>query len=183
VFQEALAQIDILAVNRQEAETLVPGLVARFGEGGRALPLERGEKPPRLLVRGLVGGGHEMALAAFFDALRQMGPRFVLVTDGRHGAFLGTREAIHFCPVRETTLAGTAGAGDAFNSTFTAYIAFGSKPEDALRAAAVNAASVVGHVDTQTGLLSRDAIAKALAATGDELPVRSWSLKAVAPQA
>ena len=182
VFQDALAQIDILAVNRTEAETLVPGLVARFGEGGRTLPLEPGEKPPRLLTRGLAGGGHEMSLAAFFDALRQMGPRFTLVTDGRHGAYLGTRDAIHFCPVRETQVAGTAGAGDAFSAAFTAHIALGSKPEEALRAGAINAASVVGHVDTQTGLLSREAIAKALAATGEELPVRSWPLRAVAPQ-
>jgi ribokinase len=175
VFQEALAEIDILAVNRMEADVLVPGLVARFGEGGRALPLEPGEKPPRLLARGLTGGGgHEMSLAGFFDALGQMGPRYVLVTDGRHGAFLGTGAAIYFCPVRETKVAGTAGAGDAFNATFTAHIALGCKPEDALRAAAVNAASVVGHVDTQTGLLSREAIAGALATMGEGLPVRIW---------
>ena len=87
-----------------------------------------------------------------------MGPRYVIVTDGRHGAFLGTRDAIHFCPVVEAKVTGTAGAGDAFNATFTAYIALGLKPEDAMRAAAINAASVVGHVDTQTGLLSQEAI-------------------------
>jgi ribokinase len=175
VFHEALARIDILAVNRTEADVLVPGLVARFGEGGRALPLEPGETPPRLLARGLTGGGHEMSLAAFLAALCQMGPRFVLITDGRHGAFLGTRDAIYFCPIRETKVAGTAGAGDAFNATFTAHIAIGWKPEDALRAAAVNAASVVGHVDTQTGLLSRAEIARALAAIAEGLPVRTWS--------
>jgi ribokinase len=175
VFQETLAQIDILAVNRVEAEVLVPGLVARFGEGGGTLPLEPGETPPRLLARGFIGGGHEMSLAAFFTALCQMGPRFVLVTDGRHGAFLGTRDAIRFCPVLETKVAGTAGAGDAFNATFTAHIALGCKPEVALRAAAINAASVVGHVDTQTGLLSREKIAAALAATNADLRVRTWS--------
>ena len=152
---------------------LVPGLVARFGEAGRRLPLEPGEKPPRLL-RGAFGGGHDMSLPAFFAAMRQTGPPFVLVTDGRHGAFLGTREAIHFCPVRETKVAGTAGAGDAFNATFAAYIALGSKPEDALRAAAINAASVVGHVDTQTGLLSREDIDRQLAATGAEWRTRTW---------
>ena len=41
--------------------------------GWRALPLEPGETPPRLLARGLIGGGHEMSLAAFLAALRQMG--------------------------------------------------------------------------------------------------------------
>jgi ribokinase len=175
-FQEALAQIDILALNRMEADVLVPGLVARFGEGGRALPLDPGEAPPRLLARGLAGGGHEMSLAAFLAALGRSGPRFVLVTDGRDGAFLGTRDAIHFCPVLETRVAGTAGAGDAFNATFTAHIALGFGPEDALRAAAVNAASVVGHVDTQTGLLSGEEIARAIAvAACDKLSVRTWT--------
>src|SRR5262249_41203051 len=81
-FQEALSRIDILAVNRSEADVLVPGLVARFGEGGQALPLNSGEKPPRLLARGFSGGGHEMTLQAFFAAVCQLGPRFVIVTDG-----------------------------------------------------------------------------------------------------
>lgn len=174
-FQEALTRIDILAVNRSEADVLVPSLVARFGEGGAALPLAPGETPPRLLARGFSGGGHDMSLQAYFAALRQMGPRFVIVTDGRHGAFLGTSDAIYFCPVVEAKVAGTAGAGDAFNATFTAQIALGCTPEDALRAAAVNAASVVCHIDTQTGLLSRDAIGAKVAAMRDKLPVRRWS--------
>jgi ribokinase len=174
-FQEALARIDILAVNRSEAEVLVPGLVARFGEGGGTLPLEPGETPPRLLARGFVGGGHEMSLPAFFRALRQLGPRFVIVTDGRHGAFLGTEKSIHFCPVLETKVAGTAGAGDAFNATFTAHIALGCAPEEALRSAAFNAASVVGYVDTQSGLRSREEIARGVAGLQKELAVRTWS--------
>jgi len=174
-FQEALARIDILGVNRSEADALVPGLAARFGEGGRALPLEPGEKPPRLLARGFAGGGHEMTLQAFFAAVRRLGPRYVIVTDGRHGAFLGTENAIYFCPVLATKVIGTAGAGDAFHATFTAHIALGRGPEDALRAAAINSASVVGHVDTQTGLLPEKEIAKAMAAPGKEPAVRTWS--------
>jgi ribokinase len=174
-FQEALAKIDILAVNRSEADVLVPGLVARFGEGGRSLPLAPGETPPRLAARGLVGGGHEMTLAAFFDALGQIGPRFVVVTDGRNGAFLGTPEAIYFCPaVLGTDVIGTAGAGDAFNATFTAYIALGRNPEEALRAAAVNAAAVVRHADTQTGLLTPERIAAEITTVSEQLPVRTW---------
>jgi len=166
-FRDELAHIDILAINRSEADVLVPGLVARFGEGGRSLPLEPGEAPPRLVARGFAGGGHEMCRA---------GPRFVVVTDGRNGAFLGTREAIHFCPaVLEPNVMGTAGAGDAFNATFTASIALGRKPDDALRAAVVNSASVVRHADTQSGLLSHEQLAVAVAAHAEQLPVRTWS--------
>jgi ribokinase len=174
-FLDALAQIDILGLNRSEADVLVPTLVARFGEGGPALPLQPGEVPPRLAARGFTGGGHEMSLTAFFAALRRLGPRHVIVTDGRHGAFLGTGDAIVYCPVLETRVAGTAGAGDAFNATFTAYVAMGSPAVEALRAAAINSASVVGHVDTQTGLLAREAIDRRLAEARAELEVRIWS--------
>jgi len=174
-FQEALRHIDILAINRSEAEVLVPGLVARFGEGGPALQLEPGEIPPRLAARGFVGGGHEMSLVAFFDALRELGPRYVVVTDGRHGAFLATPQGLMFCPVADAKVLGTAGAGDAFNSTFTAFIGLGRPPQEALQAAAINAASVIGHVDTQTGLLKHEEMDRRLPSAAASLPVRVWS--------
>jgi hypothetical protein len=47
-----------------------------------------------------------------------------------------------YCPALEANVAGTAGAGDAFAAAFAAYIALGKSSEAALRAAAVNAASV-----------------------------------------
>ena len=114
-----------------------------------------------------------MSVVAFFAALRELGPRYVVVTDGRHGAFLGAPEGILFCPVLETQVAGTAGAGDAFNSTFAAFIGLGRSPQEALQAAAINAASVVAHVDTQTGLLKREGIDRRLATA--PLTVRTWS--------
>ena len=174
-FHDTLAHIDILAINRGEADALVPGLVGRFGELGAKLPAEAGEQLPRLAVRGFSGGGHDMSLAGFFLAMRRLGPRYVVVTDGRHGAFLGTHEAILHCPVLETRVAGTAGAGDAFNATFTACVALGRPAQEALQAAAVNAASVVSHIDTQTGLLGLAEIDKRIAAKSAELKVRIWS--------
>lgn len=172
---DGLGQIDILAVNRSEADVLVPGLVARHGERGGTLALNPGEQPPRLAQRGFASGGYEMTMTAFFAGLNKLGARFVVVTDGRHGAFVGTREELMYCPVLETTVWGTAGAGDAFNATFTAYIALGSAPKVALMAAAINAASVVGHVDTQTGLLSKDEVDRRIDKMGDALRVRIWS--------
>jgi ribokinase len=175
-FQECLAQIDILTINRAEADVLVPRLVARFGEGGPTLALAPGEEPPRLAARGLAGGGFEMGLAAFFGALHQVGAQTVVLTDGLGGAFVGGKDAILFCPALKSTVAGTAGAGDAFAATFAAFVALGRPPEEALRAASINAASVVGHVDTQTGLLRRAAIEARLAETAERLPVRRWAV-------
>lgn len=174
-FQETLKQIDILAVNRSEADALVPALVKRFGEGAKGITPKPGETLPRLAARGFVGGGLEMGVVDFFAGLRKLGPRYVVVTDGRDGAFLGAPDAILYCPVLETKVAGTAGAGDAFNATFTAFVAMGRGAEEALRAAAINSASVVGHIDTQSGLLSLAEIDRRLAATKATLEVRRWS--------
>src|SRR5262249_36839076 len=119
-FQDTLRHIDILALNCLEADALVPGLVTRIGETARGLAAKPGEVLPGLAMRGFMGGGHEWALVAFFAGLNNLGPRYVVVTDGRDGAFLGAADAILFCGVPETKVAGPGGAGDAFNATLTA---------------------------------------------------------------
>jgi ribokinase len=174
-FLDSLAKIDILAINRSEADALVPSLVARFGEGGPALALEAGEQPPPLLARGLVGGGYEMSLPAFLHALRSLGTRYVMLTDGHGGAFVCADGGVNYCPAAEATVASTAGAGDAMASTFAALVALGRPSDIALRAATFNAASVVGFIDTQSGLLRRDALDGRLAARS-ELRLRKWKL-------
>lgn len=174
-FLDSLARVDVLAINRSEADALVPGLVGRFGDSGPVLELEPGEHAPALFARGLVGGGFRMSLAAFVRALQHLGTRHVVLTDSRCGAFVHTDGELLFCPARETAVAGTAGAGDAFSATFAAYVALGRPSKDALRAATLNAASVVSYIDTQTGLLHRKALDSDLAKhTGVNL--RRWRL-------
>jgi len=174
-FHDSLPRVDILAINRPEADALVTGLVSRFGEGGPTLALEPGERPPELLARGLAGGGFEMSLPAFFGALHKLGTKCIVLTDSRSGAFVGSDGEILFCPALDAEVQGTAGAGDAFAATFAAFLALGQASELALKAATVNAASVVAHVDTQTGLMPRKAIEKHLSAKR-ALALRKWSL-------
>ncbi len=174
-FEKCLPDVDLLAINRPEADVMVAGLVAKFGEGGQTLVLKSGEQPPALVARGLVGGGFEMSLPAFLGALRKLGAKCVLLTDSRSGAFACVDDEILFCPALETEVAGTAGAGDAFAATFAAFLALGRTGGEALRAATINAASVVTHVDTQTGLMRRDAVeARLLDAAAPAL--RRWPL-------
>jgi ribokinase len=178
-FEDCLSKIDILSINRSEAEVMLPSLIARFGEGG---PKIEGSNLPRLAERGLNGGGFRMTLRAFMAAVGSLGPDYVLLTDGLDGAYVGTSEGLLFCPALEVHVAGTAGAGDAFTSTFATFIALGSKPEHALHAATVNAASVVSYVDTQTGLLPRAEVEKRLAARASEMPVQRWEFAALKPR-
>ncbi len=172
-FQECLAKIDILSINRAEAEVMLPSLVARFGEGGGPLG---GDGAPRLARRGLTGGGFHMGLARFMGAVLELGPRVLLLTDGGHGAYAASAGAIVHCAPHLVEVAGTAGAGDAFVSTFAGMTVGGETLDTALRAASLNAASVVGHVDTQTGLLRRDEIATRLKSVGETLAVTRWAL-------
>lgn len=177
VFMDCLPHIDILSINRTEADVLVPSLTARAGEGGPALALAEGEEPPALEARGLTSGGFQMSLTAFLRAIGDLGPAHVLLTDGARGAFLKHKNEILHCPaLLMENVASTVGAGDAFSATFAAFIALGRPPEEALRAGTVNAASVVGHVDTQSGLLTRTAMDQRLAVEAGQLEVRRYAL-------
>lgn len=172
-FEAALGDIDILSINRSEAEVLLPLLVARFGEGGPALA---GGALPALAERGLMGGGFHMSLRAFMKAVGSLGPRYLLVTDGVGGTFAATGDELLHCPALKVEVAGTAGAGDAFTSTFASAIATKSSADEALRAATVNAASVVGYIDTQTGLLRQAELKARAAALQDSMPIQRWKI-------
>ena len=101
--------VDILILNQIEADVLVPSLIARWGEGGPALTLSPGEQVPPLAARGLAGGGFEMSIVSYLRALTQAGPKYVIVTDGARGAFVGSHDEILFSPALETKIVGTAG--------------------------------------------------------------------------
>ena len=155
-FLEALHAVDLISINRVEAEALVPAMAARDESNETALP----DDPPPLLKRGLSFGGFDMGLIRFMRALQQIGPKWVSVTDGMDGAYLAGPDSVFWQPPIEAKVAGTAGAGDAFCSTLTAALVEGLSPETALQQASVNAASVVSHVDTSTGLLTLDQISE-----------------------
>ncbi|MEM6487511.1 MAG: carbohydrate kinase family protein [Pseudomonadota bacterium] len=161
-FLEAAAALDVLSINRVEAEALVPAMAAAEGEGPDPLPASGA---PPLLSRGLSGGGFQIGLLRFLAALRARGPRWVCITDGTEGAWLAGPDATLWHPSLPATVAGTAGAGDAYTSTLTAALVEGLSPTDAMLQASLNSGSVVGAVDTTSGLLSRPALeARAAAA-------------------
>ncbi|MEM7499174.1 MAG: carbohydrate kinase family protein [Pseudomonadota bacterium] len=167
-FLAALVDVDLLSVNRVEAEALVPAMAARVGEGPDG---KQGDGVPPLLRRGLVAGGFAIGLLRFLTALRACGPSYVLLTDGTEGAWLAGPEGVVWRASLPAEVAGTAGAGDAFTSTLGAALAEGLAPAEAMLEAAANAASVVSAVDTTTGLLTRDALAKRIAALAPEPPL------------
>lgn len=117
-----------------------------------------------------------MPLADFFASLQKVGPGWGVVTDGRNGAYVGAPSGILHCPAPAVTVAGTAGAGDASNGTFAACIAESVSASDAIVAAATNAASVIGHLDTQTGLLRRHELESRAATLRQSVKISHWKI-------
>jgi len=98
----------------------------------------------------------------------------VLVSDGKSGAYVGSPKGVVYCPAMTVKVAGTAGAGDAFASTFAAMIAEGTEPDDAILAGVINSGSVITFIDTQSGLLRRPQLDERLAAARKEVAVQTW---------
>lgn len=176
-FLKCLPAIDVLAINRAEASVLVATLARAHGERAPAVNMPDASLAPRLARRGLAGGGFELSLEAFFEALAEQGLKRVVITDGDQGAYSLEGREIIYCPAANAErIAGTAGAGDAFAATFAAYVASGALAEHALRAASLNAASVLEHVDTQTGLLTRARLEEQLA-TRQKPHILRWQIE------
>lgn len=175
-FQGTLSKLDVLSLNRREADEVVSMLDRGEAAGHEEPTLSGGATPPPLALRGFKHEGRQVGLACFFRALLGRGVGTVLVTDGQHGAFAASGDTLYYCRAQSVDVQGTAGAGDAFAATFAAQTAAGHALDRALRAATLNAAAVLGHVDTQTGLMSMGDIDRALDATSETPNVARWTL-------
>ena len=173
---DCLANIDLLTINLTEASSLAPHLFARAIQSDTSKDGKRQRNQlPSELRRGLSVGSFTMLLVDFLQALLKQGPTYIAVTDGVDGSFVAGPQGIHYCPSLRCKVSGTAGAGDAFASTLTGFIAIEKTIEIAMQAASINAASVVGYIDTQTGLLESAALEAQLNAHAKELSVSFWS--------
>ena len=177
----SIAELGLLAVNRVEANALVPAVEGRTaGRPARHLKKEAGASGelPRLMRVGLSFGGFDMGLVKFLSGLMAVsGTRRIAVTDGTDGAYLADATGLYFCPTLVVEVKGTAGAGDAFTSTLSFMLASGADPVRSLRAAAINSAAVVAQPDTTHGLLDRQTLETRIAAHSADLPVqfRAWA--------
>lgn len=151
----ALALIDILVVNKAEADALVDQAVVHLSAQDE--PALRNLAADTLrFATAARNSAPRSAVAALASAIRALGCKSVLLTDGRNGAYLASAGENLFEPAHAAHVVGTAGAGDAFASTFVSRTISGEGAAAALRAAAINSASVVAFADAQTGLLTRE---------------------------
>lgn len=108
----------------------------------------------------------EQHMPTLLRKMRDLGPKTPVITDGPNGAYTldADDQAWHMPmypdpadPVDRT------GAGDSFSSTFTAAIALGFTPDEALSWGPINSMSVVQYVGAQAGLLTREKLEEYLA--------------------
>jgi ribokinase len=117
---DTLGQLDVLIVNRSEAEFLL----------GRALP------------------GLDVCRAGAAE-LHTRGPAAVILTMGADGAIIADSTGARHVPALKAEVVDTAGAGDAFVGAFCAALAAGRPLDDAVAAAARAAAAAVSSPGAQ----------------------------------
>lgn len=172
--RKALPKLSLLSINRFEAGALVAKLQAQFARKARRRSVPEGA--PSLLRVGLSGNDFTMGLMAFASALLASGLKCLVVTDGHEGAYAAEGDTLYFCPSLPTEVVGTTGAGDAFSSTFAAFKSAGAPMQTALQMATLNAASVLHHADSQSGLLRLSGLEAAAEKHAAALKVETWPL-------
>ncbi len=97
---------------------------------------------------------HTTEIHRLATSLYKMGPKLVVITNGKEGAHVFNGEDLYFCHIFPSKMVEATGAGDAFATGFMGALMNGQTHNEALRWGAVNAASVVAYVGPTKGLLS-----------------------------
>jgi len=158
--KRALPHISILILNCCEAQLLMDALIGTTDTRQATRVKQAENEAPLLLQETLTPRETHFTLRQFFQAVLAYGLQYAAVTNGKEGVYATDGSDIYFCPSAEAEVVSTLGAGDAFGSTFSSYLANGEPIDRAIQAGVVNAASVLQHLDAQTGLLKRDELDK-----------------------
>jgi ribokinase len=102
-------------------------------------------------------GSDEKDIKKLLEAVRNLGSKITVITDGPDGAYAYDGTDVWFIPMYPDIAppVDRTGAGDAFSSTFTVAVALGKSTPEALIWSSINSMSVVQYVGAQKGLLSR----------------------------
>jgi len=148
----ALAHIDVLILNTEEMKQFMHTLKPQHSKSAGIGIVPDG---PLLMRSILTFKESTFTLQEYFKEIFSYGVKRIVVTDGKEGVYVATKDSIYFHPALQVELINSLGAGDAFGSCFVANLLLGRKLEDAIRCGILNASSVVMHHDAKSGLLSQ----------------------------
>lgn len=108
--------------------------------------------------------GVDAEIIPLIKALKNIGPKIVVITDGKNGSYIHFADEIYHFPIFESPNPPyeRTGAGDATASTMAAALLLGKEPLEALSWGTVNASFVVQNIGPQKGLLSRTELEETL---------------------
>jgi len=102
---------------------------------------------------------NSVQIQEILENVEKLGPKNVVITDGKNGSFARDANNNHFHQERiDCTIIELTGAGDAFASGFLAGTLQGLNFQDAMLWGSHNASSVVGSVGAQQGLLKKEVL-------------------------
>lgn len=120
-------------------------------------------------------GRDEDDIKKLLEAVRALGPKITVITDGPSGAYVYDGNNFWKMPKYpdpKPPLERT-GAGDSFASTFVSALALGLPVEEAMVWAPINSMSVVQYVGAQEGLLTQEKLKEHLVnAPADYRPIK-----------
>lgn len=100
-------------------------------------------------------------IRSLLSKIKSLGPRIVVITDGENGSYALDKNGNYFeRGIVHVDIVGKVGAGDAYSSGFLGAIISGEDVEHAMNWGTANAASVIGKIGAENGLLRIDEIKK-----------------------
>ncbi len=161
---------DLVAMVKRRGAKLAfnPGAIQLQGGSRRISPVVKAtdvlfvnREEAHQLVNSRTNG---MDLHHLITRLWKQGPQVVVLTDGSKGSYaFDGGDILHLDPFPAKPVEMT-GAGDSFATGFLAARMYGKDIGECLRWGAANAASVIGVVGPQPGLLSKSGVTRALRA-------------------
>lgn len=135
VVHQVLKKTEILFVNKEEAELILFNHYSKKVENS------------------------EHYIKNLCTELQELGPKIVVITNGKKGSFVFSESGEFLTrDLFEGEVVERTGAGDAFASGFLAAVIHGESLENAMEWGSINAASVVGQVGAEAGLLTKNAL-------------------------
>lgn len=102
----------------------------------------------------------EVEIKKLLKELAKLGPKIVVITNGQKGSYAYVQEEYYFCDKFPGERIEATGAGDSYASGLMAGLFYDKSIEEVMAWGAINAASVVGQIGPQAGLLSKEEIEK-----------------------
>jgi ribokinase len=104
----------------------------------------------------------EEKLTSIMRKLLSLGPRIIVITDGKRGVHTTDSKHMYSLPARKVKAKDTTGAGDAFAASFLAGMIRKKPIEWCLRMGVENAASIIQSIGAKNGLMGWNQANKAV---------------------